>query len=261
MPFESKPRIKFHNDPLVEVVSQFTFVSAVQGINEAENLIKLHNLIKDKLPLFKRAKNVSLNVNTEDQSVSQIEKPVYEFSSIDEKVKVIIDAESITCITTNYQSKEDFFNYIFEVYNALKQLQLVNPFKRVGLRYNDVIQRSSLGEGFQNVAWNELLKAPLISVFNDTELSKAILGVQSNLTIGLDSIGQNSKMTVNYGIVNHAQTQEQCFMINSDFYSEGVFDYDSATEFLYAANIKSRDFFQWCIQPKLFDALNPESLE
>jgi uncharacterized protein (TIGR04255 family) len=261
MPFESKPRVRFNKNPLIEVVCQLVFIEPIKGIEESENLVQLHNLIKDKLPLFKKAKSVSLNVNTDNQSVSQIEAPLYEFSSLDESVKVTIEPVSISFVTTDYQSKEIFFNYISEVYNALKSLDLVSSFKRVGLRYRDVIQRSALGDDLATTDWPELLREPLVSVFQVKNLSENILGSQSNFAIKLNDLDKDAIMNASFGIVSHAQTHEQCFMIDCDFYKEGFFEYDNAEQFLSKANIKARDFFQWCIKPKLFAALGPESLD
>lgn len=261
MPFEQKPRIKFHKNPLVEVVCQLAYVSPILGFNDASKLVDLHALIKDKLPLFKKAKSISLHVNTDNQAVSQIEKPVYEFSSIDEQMKVILDADTITCITTNYESKEVFFQYITDVYEALNSLELITvPFKRVGLRYKDVIQRSVLGSEIVAASWSDLLRGSLTSILDDDDFSNNVVGTQSNVVIKLNDVGDNAKMNANYGIVTHAQTHEECFLIDSDFYIEGVLNYGAANSFLSNANIKSRNFFQWCIKPKLHQALEPESI-
>lgn len=263
MPFEQKPRVRFHNDPLVEVVCQFVFVSEIDeiGNGHADKLVRLHDAIKNKLPLFKRSKNVSLEVNTDTQSVSQVETPIYEFSSIDESVNVVISPNSVSCTTTKYESKETFFAYIFSVYEALESLNLVLPIKRIGLRYKDVIQRSKLAIEGESIQWGELLKSSLVSILEEEELAKTkIIGTQSNFTLVLDSIGKNAKMNVSCGIVHHAQTREQCFMIDSDYFIEGIFDYDSASDFLHRANVKARDFFQWCITDKLYEALKPERI-
>lgn len=264
MPFEQKPRVRFHKDPLVEVVCQFVFVSEVEDLRSgsAEKLVQLHNSIKVKFPLFKRSKSVSLDVNTDTQSVSQVESPVYEFSSIDETVRAIVSPDSLAFVTTKYESKEAFFDYIFTVYDALLNLDMVLPIKRIGLRYKDVIQRSRLTKNGEYPQWSELLKSSLVSILEEEELVNAqILGTHSNFTIVLDSIDKNAKVNVNCGIVNHAQSHEQCFMIDSDYFIEGIFDYDSASEFLHRANVKARDFFQWCITDKLYQALEPEHIE
>jgi uncharacterized protein (TIGR04255 family) len=261
MPFELKPRIKFHKNPLIEVACQLTYVSPILGVEDMTKLVAFHALVKDKLPLFKKAKSVSLNINTDSQAVDTIEAVMYEFSSIDEQVKVTIDAQNIACVTTNYESKEVFFGYIDDVYNALMDVGLITvPFKRVGLRYKNVIQRSLLGNEIKDANWSSLLADSLTSIFNDKDFSDNIVGTQSNIVISLNDIENNAKMNVNYGLVTHAQSKEECFIIDSDFYIEGVIAYAAANGFLSEANIKSRNFFQWCIKPKLYEALGAEQL-
>ncbi|MEJ6475979.1 TIGR04255 family protein [Pseudoalteromonas piscicida] len=257
MPFESKPRVKFQKNPLIEVASELVFVSPVEDMEQGEKLVSLHTKIKDKLPLFKKAKSVALHVDTKDQSVSQVESVLYEFASLDETVKVFIEPEKLTFLTSDYQSKEEFFSYIDYVYEALRSLELTNPIKRVALRYKDVIRRSQLGNEFINTEWSELIRESLISIFKDNDLIENILGTQSNFTIKLNGIDRNAKMSAQYGVVEHNETKEQCFMIDSEFYTDGVFEYDTASKFLQEANIKARDFFQWCIKPKLYEALEP----
>lgn len=260
MPFEQKPRIKFNKNPLIEVICKFNFISPIDGMDNTDLLVQLHDSIKKKLPLFKKAKSLTVELNTDNQTVGKSEGVVYEFSSLDESVQVMVESDSITCATSNYQSKEEFFDYFLCVYNNLQRLYSVNLISKVGLRYKDVIQRSVLNDNLTDVGWHELIKEPLVAVFADEDLSASILGVQSGFTIKLDGIGKNARMNANYGIVSHAETKEQCFLIDSDFYIDGVFDYDTAEKFLYNANAKARDFFQWCIKPRLYEALDPEAL-
>ncbi|PRO75187.1 hypothetical protein C6Y40_02400 [Alteromonas alba] len=261
MPFEPVSRVKFRKNPLVEVVCQLAFFSTVDEIVNGQHLIKLHDLVKEELPLFKKAKSVSLHVNADTQTVSNIEKPVFEFSSLDESIKVVLEPDSLSCVTTAYESKEKFFGTLFKVYDALDKLDLLVPYKRVGLRYRDVIQRSALGDAYINADWSRLLKEPLVAILQQQELVNNLLGSQSNFTLALESIHKNAKMNATYGIINSNQNNEKCFLIDSDFYIEGVIKNDSARKFLDDANIKARDFFRWCIKPELFDALNPEPLE
>lgn len=262
MPFDSKPRVKFNNDPLVEVVCQIVFVSRIKEMDTPNKLIQLHDSIKNLLPLFRKAKSVSLDVNTDTQKVSHTETVVYEFLTIDESVRVSISPDNMSFVTNRYESKENFFNYIDAVYKALDVIFEIPLIKRVGLRYQDVIQRSRLGEGFFDMPWNELLRGSLISIFEEDEIAKTtLLGAQSNFVIALGSISKDAKMNVKCSIVYHAETKEACFMIDSDYYTEEILAYDAALSFLHDANVKARDFFQWCIKPKLYDALLPEQIQ
>ena len=261
MPFELKPRVKFHKNQLIEVVCQLTYVSPILGMDDSSRFVELHDKIKDRFPLFKKAKSVSLHVQTENQAVEKIEKPLYEFSSMDEQTKITVDSEGFSCVTTNYVSKEAFFDNMSLIYNSLNELKFITvPFKRIGLRYKNIIQKSVLGEDIVKASWSDLLKNTLTSIFSENDFSDNVIGTQSNVVINLNDIGENARMNANYGIVTHAQTGEECFIIDSDFYIEGVINYDTATQFLADANVKSRNFFQWCIHPRLYEALKPERI-
>lgn len=261
MPFESTERVKFHNNPLIEVVAQLNFASLVEDFLADEKLVELHTLISSKLPLFNKNNNVSLHVNADKNSVTQEIKPIYEFSTIDGLVKAIISQESLVIATTSYTSKEDFFGYLDFVYDAVKKVGVSEPFSRLGLRHKDVIQKNSLGEDIKASEWTELIRNSLVSMFMEKSVSSEITGTQSSFALKLNDIDKNAHMNVSYGLVSNANTGEPCFLIDSDFFIEGrVFEYADARDLFNKGNVKSRDFFQWCLKPKLFNALKPESI-
>jgi uncharacterized protein (TIGR04255 family) len=262
MPFPSTKRFKFHNNPLVEVVCQFSFASPVDaGVFTDENFVALHNEIKANFPQFKKGKSLSIKVETEKNSVIQEESVVYEFSSLDEKVKIITHHSSLSIVTTNYESREIFFGYVESVFEKMNKMKLTGVIDRVGLRFKDIISRDSLEGISKNTCWSELLNEPLIPFLSsEDDISSNILGMESKFLIKLDEINENAKMSTIFASVTNAETSEPCFIIDSDFYNDGEIEYEAAKQFLYGANRKSRDFFQWCLKPKLFQLLKPEEV-
>lgn len=258
MSFTKIPRTKLFRNPLVEVVAQIVFVAETDGFDSSEKALQLHNSVKEHFPLFKKAKSVSLNVNADDQSVHQVERPIYEFSSFDETARIVVEADSLVWVLKKYESRELLFEYIKSVYVAIENAGLARPIRRVGLRYKNVIQRSLLSGVDDEAEWTTLLRSSLISVQDDADLKPSILSAGGSFTLGLADLGKNAKMNANYGIVKHAQSNESCFMIDSDYFIEGILDYDSAMQFLGNANDKARDFFHWCITGKLLAEFGPE---
>ncbi|SIS99419.1 MAG: TIGR04255 family protein [Thalassolituus maritimus] len=258
MTFESSPRTILPKNPLVEVVTQVAFVSEADDFESGEKVLRLHNCIKEFFPLFKKAKSVSLNLNTDEQSVSQIERPIYEFSSFDESARVVVEADSMVLVLKKYESWEVLFQYIEAAYEAVKTTYTERLIRRVGLRYKNVIQRSILQGVDDDADWTSLLRESLISVQDDPDLRSIILSAGGSFTLSMDELCRNAKMNANYGIVKHAQSGESCFMIDSDYFIEGVQNYDSAKQFLGKANVKARDFFHWCITPALLKEFGAE---
>lgn len=250
-----KPRVRFNKNPLIEVVAQFRFALVDDSVHKPETLISIHDRVRAELPLFNKVKSLDIHVNTETQSVEQVEQFVYEFSSLNGEIKLSFDGQALTCITNKYSSKENFFKYIFLFYEALVDILQVSQITRVGLRYKDVIQRSNLGPDLGNANWQELLNDSLIPLLINKDLGDSVSGFQNQFII---NITENDKLQANCFLAKHSKNKELCFVVDSDFYTEGVMGYDAAKDFLNRANVYARNFFQWCIKPKLYDALDPE---
>lgn len=257
MLLEQKPRVRFNKNPLIEVVAQFRFALVDESVHKPETLISIHDKIRANLPLFNKVKSLGIHVNTETQTVDQVEQYVYEFSTLDGDIKLSFDGQVLTCVTNKYSSKESFFKYIFLFYRALSEVLQLSQITRVGLRYKDVIQRSSLGPDLCNANWEDLLNDSLISMLTNDEFRNSVSGFQNQFII---DITKSAKLQANCFLGRHSKNKELCFIIDSDFYTEGVMDYDSAKDFLDTANVYARNFFQWCIKPKLYDALEPQPI-
>ncbi|MGY5797722.1 TIGR04255 family protein [Rheinheimera faecalis] len=253
----NKPRVKFHKNPLIEVVAQFRFAIADESIHKPEVLIGIHDKVRSDLPLFNKVKSLGIHVNTEAQTVEQLEQFVYEFSTIDGEVKLSFDGQVLTCVTNRYSSKEVFFRYIFLFYEALETSLKLSPITRVGLRYKDVIQRSTLGAEIIDSNWEDLLNDSLVSMLTNNEFRGTISGFQNQFIV---DITKDEKLQASCFLGRHSLSKELCFIVDSDFFTEGVMDYGSAKDFLNKSNIYARNFFQWCIKPKLYDSLEPEPI-
>jgi len=146
------------------------------------------------------------------------------------------------------------------VVEGLSENNFMTPLKRVGLRYKDIIQKSKLANVDMTTEWSELLNSTLAAVFIEKDLSSYVNGFNTNLLLELAGTSLPGRLASNYGIVTEESTKEECFLIDSDFYAEGFFTYKSARTFLNEANIKSRNYFHWCLTPKLYIALRPTGI-
>ncbi|OYW92458.1 MAG: hypothetical protein B7Z18_08125, partial [Alishewanella sp. 32-51-5] len=123
MIFPNKPRVKFHNNPLIEVICQIHLVQDLSGeFGQPEVLIRLHDRVRSLLPLLHKRVVADLHINADTQHVSKIEKNTYEFSTFDGATKVVFDGTSVSCATSKYESKEDFFRFIFDFFDSLNAL-------------------------------------------------------------------------------------------------------------------------------------------
>jgi uncharacterized protein (TIGR04255 family) len=261
MPFPNKKRVKFNNNPLIEVVCQLTFSQKLYCKNSSfeNDASSIHDELKSQLPFFTKAKNVSIEIGPNNQDVKQNEVEVFEYSSQDQTSKIVLSPESVALVTTEYKGWESFLELLNFVVLKLEKYPETKTYKRIGLRYKDVIERSSLGLSTSE-PWHELLNDKLTCLLQNDDIAKQIQGLQSNFTMNLPDIDEQSRMNSTYGIVSNAGTKEICFMIDSDFYVDGEINNDGSKRYLDAFNVKSRNFFQWCIKDKLYKALQPKDI-
>lgn len=262
MAFPEAKRVKFFNNPLIEVVFRLDLSSSIRSVLFTdENMTKLHELLKTKFQQFKKSKNIEVSVDTQNDSIKQSSKVVYEFESLDGTLKALLADKSLTVVNVDYQSRESFLELISFIVEQVKKLGLHSmESNRVGLRYKDIIHRSALNGIDQKTDWSELLNPKLLSMVKIEGLTGQVLGINSSLVIAVDDDSFNTRMNVSYGTVTHAKDREECFLIDSDFYAEGVFDYDVTKQFFSNASAKSQNFFQWCLERKLYDALDPREI-
>lgn len=261
MPFPEKNRVKFNNNPLIEVVCQLTFSQKLYGKDSTfeNDAASIHDEIKSELPFFTKAKSVSIEIESSNQKVKHNEVEVFEYSSQDQTSKVILSPDSFTLVITKYEGWQSFYKLLSFVVSKLEKYSATKSYKRIGLRYKDIIQRSSLGLS-PSVRWHELLNDKLTCLLQNDEFSEKIKGLQSSFIMDLSDIDEHSRMSSTYGIVSHSETKETCFMVDSDFYVEGEITNDSSKKYLDAFNLKSRNYFQWCLKERLYSALQPTEI-
>ena len=257
MPFPDADRVVFNNNPLVEVVCQLTFKSPYTESDFSDHLIQeVYDRIKQHFPILKSGQQLRLNIDVSGGANNKEEMRSYSFFSEDEDWTVILTRESFVIATRNYLRWEEFYEKLQSfITGSLFQVLSEKEFRRVGLRYKDVIRRSVLS--LDTVSWNELLNDQISSLLSDVDLAPHIEGYQSSLNVSLgDDVGF---LNANYGIVIHNETKEKCFMIDGDCYFEGDFGYAAAQGKLEQFNACSRKHFRWAIKDKLFQSLEPTS--
>lgn len=258
MLFPSKDRVKFHNNPLIEVICQIHLVQDLGGhFLQPKLLIALHDEVRALLPLLHKKTVTDLHINADSQQVTQSDKISYEFSSFDGSTKVVFDGESIAGVTSKYVCRESFFETLYKFVDSLFMVVEPCPFSRVGLRYKDVVEKSKLAESCREASWAELINPVLLGTLADPVLLPHIQGMQSQMSL---KMADGNNLQAFYGLAKNASTNELVFLLDSDCYKEGVLKYDDAKQFLLVANLHSRNFFHWAITEKLYHALGPERI-
>src|SRR5207245_6424159 len=126
-------------------------------------------------------------------------------------------------------------------------------FTRIGLRYQNVIQRSVLG--LQDVGWSELLQPYVVGELGAPDISDSVETRVCQTAIRLADVGGHVRM--HHGLVETADTKETCYIIDNDFFTEEKTEPEHVSDLLDALHKKARLHFRWCITQQLHEAMAP----
>lgn len=261
-PFPDSQRVIYTPNPLAEVLCQLRFPAVLRVA--AELPAPFQDRIRGTYPILKERRGSDLPVPPGmPDSLAEIvrglptKRPVsYEFISEDEKWKVVLATEFLALSTPEYVRWEDFRRHLNDAVRALTEVYEPAFFSRIGLRYQNVIQRSKLGLP-QSTNWFELLHPRATGLLASREAVGFVEDLQTQTLVKL-GIG---KVTIRTGIVQAMDSQEECFLIDNDFFTEDKTKINDADGILGYFNRQSGSLFRWFIEERLHEAMHPQPVD
>ncbi len=182
----------------------------------------------------------------------------YDFVTEDGSWTVGLTREFIALSTTSYVQWEEFRAQLEAPLRALVEVYGPGHFTRIGLRYQNVIRRSILGG--EELSWAELLRPQVTGVFAAPDMSGK---VEESFTQMLIQFPDGSaKVRIRHGIMQSEEADnEECYVIDNDFFTEEKAETDDATRILDHFNQQSGHLFRWCISDRLHQAMGPSTVE
>jgi len=179
----------------------------------------------------------------------------YEFLSPDESWTLVLTRDSLALTAKHYETWEIFKAHLEAPMSAVIENYTPAFFTRIGLRYQNLIQRSKLG--LSGVAWSELLKPHISGLLAEPDLD-----VGASQCVAVVRFGdENGQVRIQHGLVQSADNSEECYLIDSDFYSERRMPTNEALGTLDFFNAQSGRLFRWCIHNRLDVAMEPQSAD
>jgi uncharacterized protein (TIGR04255 family) len=250
MPFPESPRVIYSNNPLVEVLCQLRFDQILRL--ETEVPAQFQDLIRRDYPKLKKRHELQLSVGGESAKSSTT--IIYDFISPDEDWRIALSSTFITLATTDYIRWEDFKNRLLKVFDAFTRVYDVDSFTRIGLRYKDIIDRSKLG--LQDVDWSGLLMPHIACMYDEPIVQEYLQDTQTISTFQLRV--DDSRARLRHGLGQNTETEDEVFIIDSDFFRESPTLSNDVFRFLDEYNRRARRLFRWCITEKLHEAMEPQ---
>jgi uncharacterized protein (TIGR04255 family) len=265
MPFPKVQRVIYQRNPLERVICQLRFppILRIESTVPAD----FQDRIRGDFPRFREKIDspsaVQLPSEMADQlpeetvirMIQGVSKKNYEFLSQDGSWQVNLTRTFLALTAFRYERWEEFQAKLRDPLEALVEIYSPAHYSRIGLRYIDVIQRSSLGLG--DMSWTELLQPHMIGALITPHLGAEIEEFQARHQIRL-SDGQ-SRVRIVAGLAQCAD-DEVCFRIDSDFFNTNDTPLQSAEKRLGFLRKRGSRLFRWAIKDRLHQAMEPREL-
>lgn len=262
MPFPESPRVIYEQNPIIEVICQISYPAILKIDSEVPTTFQ--EKIRKSYPIYTATKEAGIKISFGNESNESPTKndllnlggnrSNFRFSSEDNSRSIILTRDFLAFTTTIYRTWQDFKIWFEPALTEFIQEYEPLFFSRLGLRYKDLIVRSEL-DLEENESWKDLLNPPIAGELSDSDLANEIVG-QSNQTIF--RINNGVQIVLNHGLVNN-QSNEQCYLIDSDFSTSERTEVNNAFTRLGDFNKMSGSLFRWCISRRLHEALKPHN--
>lgn len=266
MPFPVSGRVIYEQNPLQQVICQLNFPQILRI--QAAVPDAYQDAIRVDFPLFEESADQFLSPTIEVTPALRnafrsfnlnLGRKAYVFATADSTVTITLTQDSISLKTTAYRRWEDFHSTLTSAVEPFIKIYEPAFYSRVGSRYIDVISRQKLA--LADIPWKALLKPHVAGEFTDDNAARAIETAARESLINLSNDGDSAdpigKVILRHGLGVVDQTQESCFYIDVDLYTESQTPLHEADSILHTFNRKAGNLFRWCISDRLRDALRP----
>jgi uncharacterized protein (TIGR04255 family) len=257
MAFPEVERVIYGKNPLEKVICQLRFPPILKI--EAAPPTEFQEKIRDRYPHYSVKNTAALPVEVPGDLGKLItlnfpaSGTAHEFESRDRKWKVSLTKAFIALSCDSYTRWEDFKEHFHGSLTALEELYKPSFYERIGLRYRDVVRRSTLS--INDVPWSELLQSWIIGVAGRHEVGVDVQEIAGVFLVRLpNDVGT---VRVRHGIALDQESKERCYLIDADFFDESQTELSHALDKLDSLNRQSRYLFRWCITETLHRAMDP----
>lgn len=203
--------------------------------------------------------NAAINLSIPNQIVNPMTKissnKNHEFISADGAWKINLTRTFMSITTSNYSTWEDFIEKFIGPLNALSNIYHPAFFTRVGLRYVDVFCRSRLG--LEECEWSDLIQPYFLGLLGSS-VSKNVM--ENNGVCEVECDDKASRIRISTNLVNRLDNNEQCFLIDSDVYTNNRVSLGDIQNRLSYLHERSSRLVRFAIRDRLHEGMEPEEI-
>ena len=252
-------RVIYQKNPLAEVICQVRFPALLAL--ESERPTAFWNRIRHQFPTMEvKESPVGIPVPLPPVSLPPDfanwlrNMKAYDFVSEDDLWTVSLSKDFLALTCRYYERWEGFKQRLLPALDAVQEIYQPPACQRIGLRYVDVIQPSSLG--LMGTPWAELLSPPLVGELASSDIGADIEHVAREVVFRLND-GRESRVHMRHGLARLDGVDDLCYLIDSDFFTDQQMEWHDASRTLDEYNRYAGRLFRWCISDRLHAAMEP----
>lgn len=262
MLFPETDRFVFRQNPLAEVVCQLRFPPVLTIAAELPSAFQ--EMVRDSYPLYERAEP-TLAVQGELAPILsrlQLQVPneaiTHRFITEDRGRSISLAHDFVAVVETVYKRWENFRPEIERACIAAKQVYKPAFFSRVGLRYQNIINRSKLG--LEGESWAKLLRPPVLGLLGTEDLGDHISEARTETLVKVDEVA-GGFVRIRQGLIKAQSDPEELYLVDADFFTQEKCTDEQAFNALDVFHHIARNLFRWAITPRLEAVLDPQPIE
>ena len=265
MPFPASDREVYEVNPLNQVICQLRYPTILRVA--AERPFEFQDAIRGSYPLYEeKTPSVGLPSQLQEgiaQLMAALPVPVppglreHHFYSEDRTRSISLTQEFIAVMENNYTRWEDFRGSIRRAEQTFHEIYVPTFYQRVGLRYVDVLARGKFG--MSDVPWSRLLNSSLIGMLGDKALCGEVQELTTEVLLTTPEV-DDGFVRIKHGLAIDQSSNEQVYLIDSDFYTSRRTNSDGAFYHLDIFNRLGGYLFRWATTAELRDALGAKPL-
>lgn len=259
MLFPETERVLYAKNPLEQVICQLRFPAILRIGREVP--ASFQDRVRERFPLYSERLGLEIPADAPPQVARALVEAqpaiafgVRDFASEDARWKLSLSHEFLALTCTNYVRWEEFRDHLRYAWEALVKEYQPAFVSRVGLRYQNAIQRSILGLG--DVPWSELLEPHIAAELADAVVGPRVRDTQKAVVIELDEAA--GFVCIRHGIRIDQGSDEQIYVLDNDFFREKRTEDVDVFPLLDTYHVEAGRLFRWCLSDRLHTALGPE---
>jgi len=266
MPFPDAPRVIYRKNPLDRVICQVRFPPILRI--DTQIPADFQDAIRGEFPGFCEKEELAFplplraqkEISTEVlHQMAPTETKNYEFSSEDGNWVVNLTRTFLALTARRYIRRQEFKERLKTPFEALTRIYEPACFSRIGLRYVDIIRRSDLG--MKDVPWTELLQPHVLGLLSSPHeaVKTSIRAFEAKCELQLEDGSSMARIVT--ALVEAQDNKEECFMIDTDFYTTQKTPISEVQNKLDYFHVRGSRLIRWFIKDKLHNAMEPEEAE